>query len=307
MGGRAMRATTSMPGTRGLPIGTSVPKGVSFRPISPLDHFGDDVSLLRVANSRPGEIAFESSHHALNLLIAGESKAHWRTDDFVRDKTMRPGAITLVPAAGTHHMRYQGRSETVRLALAPTRLRAIAEEVRPRLPRVEIRPRLGFHDDMLWRCTLELSQELDRPGIASRIYVDSLLTMLMVRLIRDLPGADAGALAAPKTGLSDKHVRLIEGYVAEHLTEEIDLAVLSGLVGLSRCHFARSFKQKTGRSPYRFVLERRLAQAQALLRDPKMPIAEVAYALGFSSQSHFTTAFRKAIGVTPKAYRQSAL
>lgn len=68
--------------------------------------------------------------------------------------------------------------------------------------------------------------------------------------------------------------------------------------------FARRFKATTGLAPYAFVVERRLRRAEILLAKPEMALAAIAMSLGFSSQSHFTTTFRKLRGTTPHAYRR---
>ncbi len=81
---------------------------------------------------------------------------------------------------------------------------------------------------------------------------------------------------------------------------------MAALVDLSPFHFARLFKATRGVTPYRFVLERRIAAARRLLGSDA-GLAEIAYATGFASQSHFTTIFRREIGVTPGAARRTGL
>ena len=62
----------------------------------------------------------------------------------------------------------------------------------------------------------------------------------------------------------------------------------------------------TGLAPHQWQLGRRMARAQALLTGSSRSIAEIALACGFSSQSHFATAFREAVGVSPGRWRRSA-
>jgi AraC-like DNA-binding protein len=68
-------------------------------------------------------------------------------------------------------------------------------------------------------------------------------------------------------------------------------------------HFAREFKRLTGFAPHQYVLGRRVERARALLARGERSITEVALTVGFSSQSHLTTAFRRVYGTTPAAYR----
>jgi AraC family transcriptional regulator len=52
-----------------------------------------------------------------------------------------------------------------------------------------------------------------------------------------------------------------------------------------------------------YIAERRIERAKKMLEETELPISEIALRSGFSSQSHFTTAFRRLAGATPKAFR----
>src|SRR2546422_8252124 len=104
-------------------------------------------------------------------------------------------------------------------------------------------------------------------------------------------------------GLPEYRLRRVAQYVQDNLHRELRLAELSGLVHMSPCHFARLFKQSTGVSPHRFLVQRRIEQARALLAAHTLPIAEIARSVGFRTPSHFTTTFRRVTGITPSGYR----
>ena len=74
---------------------------------------------------------------------------------------------------------------------------------------------------------------------------------------------------------------------------------------MSPFHFCRAFKQAFGETPHRYVIQRRLDRAAALLRGSDLSIAQIAYKVGMSSQAHLTTLFRKHRGTTPRAFRDS--
>ena len=94
-------------------------------------------------------------------------------------------------------------------------------------------------------------------------------------------------------------------YIHAHLAEDLSVDELAAAVALPVDRFARTFRTATGRAPYAFVLEQRVTRARSLLRTT-LSLAEVAHTVGFSSQSHFTTAFRKLTGLTPDAYRRGS-
>ncbi len=118
----------------------------------------------------------------------------------------------------------------------------------------------------------------------------------------------------PKRELVGSPVRLedprfcrVLAYIHRSLGEETSIGTLAEVAGLSPFHFVRAFKRATGRSPHRYVLERRIARAAELLRSPGRSIAEVAYEVGFCSQSHLTVMFRRFMKTTPAAYRHQAM
>jgi AraC family transcriptional regulator len=77
------------------------------------------------------------------------------------------------------------------------------------------------------------------------------------------------------------------------------------VAGISPNYFASAFHQTTGFTPHQYVSHRRIERAQQLLTEADLPIAEVAYRCGFTSQSQFTTLFRPFTGVTPGRFRAS--
>ncbi|HEX7125208.1 MAG TPA: AraC family transcriptional regulator [Thermodesulfobacteriota bacterium] len=120
-----------------------------------------------------------------------------------------------------------------------------------------------------------------------------------------LPIPDERADASPPTGgLPGSRLRRVTEYVEANLQRDLRLAELSGLVHMSPFHFARLFKASTGLPPHRFVVHRRIARAAALLTSTRLSVGTIARLVGFRTPSHFTTAFRRRIGVTPSAYRE---
>lgn len=105
-------------------------------------------------------------------------------------------------------------------------------------------------------------------------------------------------------GLDAQKLGRVLDYIEANLVQRISLDRLAQEAGLGVFQFFRSFKQDTGFSPYQYVIERRLARACALLDENEMPIVDIAYAVGFSSQAHMTDVFRKRMGVTPGHYRK---
>ena len=88
------------------------------------------------------------------------------------------------------------------------------------------------------------------------------------------------------------------------MDQNIEFESLAATAELSLYHFARTFKQSEGTTSHAFVLERRLARARELLTRTDLSLSEVAFAVGFADQSHFTRRFRQMDGISPGQFRK---
>jgi AraC family transcriptional regulator len=105
------------------------------------------------------------------------------------------------------------------------------------------------------------------------------------------------------SGLPKWRLKRATDYIAAHLAEPISLADIAASTGLARMHFAAQFKVSTGLRPHEYVLRRRIERAQELLATSRMPLSEVAFEVGFKTQTHFTTVFARFVGETPSTWR----
>ncbi|PYR26459.1 MAG: hypothetical protein DMF98_08985, partial [Acidobacteria bacterium] len=104
-------------------------------------------------------------------------------------------------------------------------------------------------------------------------------------------------------GLSPGAKRRVLEYMDAHFDEPLTLESLARVAGLSVHHFARAFRQSTGEPPHQFLLRRRIERATEMLKQPELPLSEIALAVGFSDHSHFARHFRRLVGMSPGAAR----
>jgi AraC family transcriptional regulator len=168
----------------------------------------------------------------------------------------------------------------------------------------ELRNAIGARDLVISRIGLLGRKELSEGGVGGRLYTESLGTALAVHVLRQY-GASPRTPVIHKGGLATKPLRRVVDYINEHLQDELGLLELSRIANLSPHHFASAFKASIGISPHRYVLERRVNLARDLLRRNEKSISEIAYTVGFSSQSHLTANFRRTTGLTPRKFRES--
>ena len=114
-----------------------------------------------------------------------------------------------------------------------------------------------------------------------------------------------GCMAIAGSTLSDGQLACLRHHIRTHLASDLGVAELAGLVRLSPHYFSLVFRQAVGVSPYQFILQERIGEARRLLTAGSMTLAELATHLGFSDQSHFSRAFRKVTGTTPRSFQTS--
>jgi AraC-like DNA-binding protein len=85
----------------------------------------------------------------------------------------------------------------------------------------------------------------------------------------------------------------------------LNLAEIASATGLTPMYFAAQFRAATGLRPHEYLLRRRIERAQEILLGSGICIVDAALSVGFQTQSHFTTVFKRFVGQSPGAWRQS--
>src|SRR5271154_2345129 len=93
-------------------------------------------------------------------------------------------------------------------------------------------------------------------------------------------------------------------YIDANIGEPIALANLAAAAGLSRMYFAKQFRAATGIRPHDYVLRKRIERAQQMLAAKPAALVDIALSVGFQTQAHFTTVFKKFVGNTPCQWRR---
>jgi AraC family transcriptional regulator len=163
-----------------------------------------------------------------------------------------------------------------------------------------ISPTLKFRDPLIHQIGISLQQELAASGADSKLYADSMTIALATHLWRRYGDCQKRQLAG---GLGNRNLQQVKDYIHSNLDAPLNLAELAELVQMHPHYFASLFKQSTGVSPYRYIINQRIASAQSYLAQTDLSIVEICQLVGFQNQSHFTRVFRQHTGVTPKIYR----
>jgi AraC family transcriptional regulator len=245
--------------------------------------------------------------HTLTVVYAGPIAGARRTGGGVWRPfdTEARGHVTMRPAGRSTTLRWRAERpvRTLSLYLAPDRLEETGLEMGMAPSQIELRDAFNRRDPVLRRLA-EAFRDIAAGGRADDpLYRQTALQALTVRLLRRHGAAGPGPEAAGQ--LSRDRFRRVERYVRAHLGTDLSLADLAETVGLSKYYFSRRFKQRTGQSPYQFVIYERVRAARRRLRETTQPIAQIALETGFSSQSHLTRTFKQHVGAPPGRYRRA--
>ena len=102
-----------------------------------------------------------------------------------------------------------------------------------------------------------------------------------------------------------RRVQKIQKYIADHYQEDIRLADMAEMVGMTPVSFSRFFHLRTGKTLSDYIIDIRLGFATRLLVDSSQTIAEICYDCGFNNLSNFNRMFRKKKGCSPKEFREN--
>ncbi len=167
---------------------------------------------------------------------------------------------------------------------------------------LDLQPKLYFRNPVLLRTLEKLRLCFAHPSSTDQLYIDALGVVLGIELFR-AAAADTGVIKHDG-GLSDRQFNQVVEVIEADIRSPLALQSLADVAGLSRFHFLRAFKKKTGLTPHQFVMERRVARARHLLETSQLPLSEIGRLTGFGSPAHFAKVFSSAVGMTPSEYRR---
>jgi AraC family transcriptional regulator len=245
-----------------------------------------------------------SDHHTLSLYINNGYETYQKTASGWKNGG-GPDRFCLMPQDSETTWDIRNEFSFVHLYCTDEHLRHIAEQIWDRSPAsLQIDERIFAEDPRITQlyCHFLLSSSWQQS--ANHMTLSTASTLLLTHLVQNYSSVQ-WRLPAVKGGLAPAVLRTIQAYIEQHLAEPLTLAELALEAGLSEFHFARMFKQSTRLAPHQYVMQRRMARAETLVRHSSLSLTEVAMACGFSSASHFSNRFKTAVGITPSQLRAS--
>jgi AraC family transcriptional regulator len=214
----------------------------------------------------------------------------------------RIGDFSILPAG--RKSRWHGLVPAhLDIRLDPGKMDELAAELRrageKRFEFVDVR---RMRDPIVEHIAAIFRVELNRASHpAQEILIESLAVALCTHLLRSYTNA-VGIEERSAASVDVAAIGRAISYIENNSDRSISLRELASAAGLSRFHFSRLFKRHLGLSPAKYVERARIEQAKALIVSAEMSLANIAQAVGFADQSHFSRRFRFYEGRTPAAF-----
>jgi AraC family transcriptional regulator len=232
----------------------------------------------------------ESMQDALEIVIA--------PDELVFHATYRPASdYRLVQDATRQPIR--DRSERLVIALDRAYFQSTAEMVSGSGAAM-LSGRYSAADNLMRELGNALLRDFRVQRVPPPTYLEALAGVIAVHLATHHCVDRAPVLGR---GLPRHKLERVLRFIHEHIEAGIHVDELAATAHMSVHHFARMFKEAMGIPPHRYITLRRVDHAKQLLTDTDLPLVDVAAAVGFQTQGHFTSVFRKHAGVTPRTFR----
>ncbi len=237
------------------------------------------------------------------LDLAARHRGRWTKSAYeVGSAGLTPGGM-----APEFRLDVRGRSRTMDLAnlFLPARFVGEAIEHYRRAGqsfREEPLFSLGFHDPLVAQAVASLLQAMSAG--APDLYAETVAQWLATHLLAKHTSWEGLASSDRNPGvISDQRLGRVLDYMATHFAEPIQLDRLSREAGMSKFHFARVFRERTGTSPHRHLVQLRMTEARRLLVSTELTVAEIAAACGYGNAAHFGAAFQHRHETSPGAFR----
>jgi len=248
------------------------------------------------------EAAYEAHAHVTLSIVASGGPVERLDGAFRGRKAHARSADVMIYAGGTSRQwAYRKGTVVCQAYLTASYLDAVARSEGIEVQFAGLRDDCVIAQDHSLRHRLEAYLDRVRSPLsaANSLEIDAYALLIGLHLVRRY------ATHPPMRSGGDRRaaLRVVIEHIECHLDQRLSVLSLAQIANLSARALLEAFRRETGMAPHQFVLHRRLERAKSLLLAGE-PIARIAAQTGFSSQQHFSNAFRAAVGVAPGAWRR---
>jgi AraC-like DNA-binding protein len=161
----------------------------------------------------------------------------------------------------------------------------------------------GTFDPIVHHIGQALLSSLEQPDHVSKVFLDYVLQALNCHFVRFYGGV-AISVRHFRGGLSPWQKRRATEFLEANLDGNIPLQKIAEECEMSVSHFARAFKSTFRKPPHTWLTERRVERAKDLMRNSRLPLADIANRCGFADQSALNRSFKRIHGMSPGIWRR---
>lgn len=214
------------------------------------------------------------------------------------------GDVEIIPWGTPGSWELKQHDTAFVMSLSPGLIRNAAEESGLNVAgaSMEILSRFHIRDIQIEHMAWALKNEMENGYPSGRVYTDGLALALAAHLV----GRHSSLSRLSNGANGSMPLRRLKGvllFIDDHLSQDLSLADIASVAGLSLSHFSALFRAAMGLPVHQYVLRRKVERAAWLLRESCLPISQVALETGFAHQSHLALHMRRFMGTTPKKLR----
>ncbi len=244
-----------------------------------------------------GEATFEHYQEAHRVFITLEGHTRATIAEADHHPTVRrpdrPGCVTIVPAGVRRRVLLKDIDFLILDMLVSDEFLRVGAESGAGTPSLPITQ--NMRNGWLLRAAHALKNATLNG--APRLHLQTLAFALVKHMTR------ANGRLTESGGLDPVALGRVLQMMHDRMADDLTLTDLAAEAGLGVSAFARAFSKSVGAAPFRYFSTVRMERAKALLAEGRQPLAEIAGAVGYSDQAHFTAAFTRQTGLPPGKWR----
>ncbi|KVC57180.1 AraC family transcriptional regulator [Burkholderia stagnalis] len=238
--------------------------------------------------------------HRVGVHVGAPVRANCACDGSRQARIQAHGDADVIPAGLPGRWTDDGDCRILRISISDAFARATFDQLELKPSQAQIRCRMQVCDPRLQHIAWALSAELEADDASDPLYAESLCTALVARLADAAP-----SFRGRRHALAPKAAARVIDYIEDHLDQRLTLSELAALAAISVPHFKVLFRETLGMPVHRYVVQRRVERAKALLLEGRLSVGQVALEAGFAHQSHLASWMNRLLGVTPREIARS--
>ncbi|WP_116139004.1 helix-turn-helix domain-containing protein [Trinickia diaoshuihuensis] len=236
-----------------------------------------------------------AEQHRIGVHIGKPIRANCICDGRRHARIQTHGDADVIPAGMDGQWSDDSDCTVLRIWIDHAFAASIHDQLELKPSRAAFPMRLQMRDPRFQHLAWGLQAELQAEEASDSLFAESLCTAMVVRLLGSVP-----SLEGKRRALAPKAAARVADFIESSLDRRLTLADLASVLDMSVPHFKALFRETFGVPAHRYVVQRRVERAKALLSSGAHDVAQVAFETGFAHQSHMAHWMNRLLGVSPR-------